>query len=163
VRAAGDRNVARHGGHIVAVAVNIGHLDVPAQRVWALWMDGRRYHEWVVGTSAVRDVDDTFPRPGSAIHYTVGRGPLRHEGHTEVLDVDEGRRLVLRAHAWPLGTADIDLRVSEDGDGRCTVTIDEWPSAGAGAVLHSPVSDGLIRLRNIVTLRRMQRAAATAR
>jgi uncharacterized protein YndB with AHSA1/START domain len=134
-------------------------MSVPVERVWTALADGHTYQDWVVGTSHIRDVDEGFPAVGSRIHYTVGRGPIRHEGHTEVLDVDEPKQLSLEAHAWPAGSVRIDLQLSADGDG-CLVVIDERPERGIAKALHNPLWDLTVRLRNVETLRRLERVAA---
>jgi uncharacterized protein YndB with AHSA1/START domain len=141
------------------MATNARQLEASKAAVWAVHSDGRRYAEWVVGTSRIRDADPDFPAPGARIHYTVGRRPLRHDGHTEVLAVDAGRRLELEAHAWPLGTARIVLRLT-DRAGGCRVEIEEHPKRGPAGRLHNPGLDLLIKLRNVETLRRLERAAA---
>lgn len=133
-------------------------MAVPPHAVWSVLCDGRTYSRWVVGTRAIRDVDDGFPTVGSALHYRVGRGPLAHEGHTEVLDVDDGRMIELEAHAWPVGSARIQITVEPDGVGSL-VTMDEHPLRGIAATLHNPVSDALLRKRNEVTLRRLESVA----
>jgi uncharacterized protein YndB with AHSA1/START domain len=126
--------------------------------VWAALSDGFTYSRWVVGTRMIRDVDAGWPAPGSKLHYRIGHGPLRHDGHTEVLSVDPGRRLELEAHAWPVGSARIELTLSAVGDG-CQVQIVEHPKRGAAAWLHNPLGDGLLRLRNVETLRRLEQVA----
>jgi uncharacterized protein YndB with AHSA1/START domain len=133
-------------------------MAVPSDAVWAALADGWTYSRWVVGTSAIRGVDATFPAVGSALHYRVGRGPLAHEGHTEVRDVAEGKRLELEAHGWPFGTVRIELHVAADGDGTL-VTLDEHPMRGIAATLHNPLADLLLRKRNELTLRRLERVA----
>lgn len=140
------------------MAINRRQMQVPREQVWAVLDDGHRYAEWVVGTSHIRDVDGGFPVSGSRIHYTVGRGPVRHEGHTEVQSVEPGRRLELEAHAWPLGTARIVLRLS-DGQPGCLVEIEEHPQRGLASTLNNPALDLLVKLRNVETLRRLERAA----
>jgi uncharacterized protein YndB with AHSA1/START domain len=126
--------------------------------VWRVLADGRTYADWVVGTSAIRDVDEAWPAFGSRLHYRVGRGPIRHDGHTEVCAVEPGRRLELEAHAWPAGTARIEMRLAAVADG-CLVTMVEHPARGVGAVLHNPVGDLLLKLRNVEALRRLERLA----
>lgn len=133
-------------------------MNAARDDVWATLSDGHSYSKWVVGTSDIRDVDDHWPARGSRLHYTVGRGPLRHEGHTEVLSVDPGRRLELEAHAWPLGSVRIELRLDDD-DERTRVTMVEHPARGAAAALHNPAGDLLLKLRNVETLRRLERLA----
>lgn len=139
------------------MAVNRRTFPVAADDVWSVLADGFQYDGWVVGTSGIRAVDDFFPEPGTRIHYVVGRGPIRHEGHTEVLDVTDGRQMVLEAHAWPLGSVYIRLDIEPDGDGQTNVTLTEHPHQGLAKQLHNPVFNWLIQLRNIQTLRRLER------
>jgi uncharacterized protein YndB with AHSA1/START domain len=141
------------------VATNRRQMHVSREQVWAVLSDGYRYAEWVVGTDHIRDVDSGFPVAGSRLHYTVGRGPLRHEGHTEVLSVDSGQRIELEAHAWPLGTVRIVLRLTNGHPG-CTVEIEEHPRRGLASRLYNPVLDLAVKARNVETLRRLERAAS---
>jgi uncharacterized protein YndB with AHSA1/START domain len=143
------------------VATNRRQMSVSREQVWAVLSDGHRYAEWVVGTDHIRDVDGGFPVVGSQLHYTVGRGPLRHEGHTEVLAVTVGKEIELEAHAWPLGTVRIVVRLSE-GDAGCSVEIEEHPLRGVARTLHNPLLDIALKARNVETLRRLERAAAQA-
>jgi uncharacterized protein YndB with AHSA1/START domain len=136
-------------------------MRVSCEQVWSVLSDGNRYAEWVVGADHIRDVDPGFPAAGSRLHYTVGVGPLRHDGHTEVLSVDTGQRLELEAHAWPLGTARIVLRLTNGHPG-CTVEIEEHARRGLASRLYNPVLDLVIKARNVETLRRLERAAASA-
>ncbi|HET7529885.1 MAG TPA: SRPBCC domain-containing protein [Mycobacteriales bacterium] len=140
------------------MARNRRRMPVSRQSLWATLSDGKAYARWVVGTSSIREVDDHWPAQGSRLHYSVGRGPLRHDGHTEVVSVDPGRRLEREAHAWPVGAARIEISLTDDGPGT-VVDIDEHPSRGAGALLHNPVTDLLLKLRNVEALRRLERHA----
>jgi uncharacterized protein YndB with AHSA1/START domain len=135
-------------------------MPVSREKVWDVLSDGMRYAEWVVGTDHIRDVDSSFPALGGRLHYTVGRGPLRHEGHTQVLSVDVARCIELEAHAWPLGTVRIVLRLNDTDDG-CLVEIEEHPRRGIAKTLDNPLFDLLIKARNVETLRRLERAATT--
>src|SRR4051812_8978903 len=143
------------------MATNSRTFAVPRDAVWGVLVDGYTYASWVVGTSAIRDVDAQWPAAGSQLHYRVGRGPLRHDGHTEVLSVDEGKRLELEAHAWPLGTARIEITVEDASNGGgpnggCRVVIVEHPAQGSAAALHNPIGDMLLKLRNVEALRRLE-------
>ncbi len=133
-------------------------MPVPLDAVWTTLSDGHQYSDWVVGTRRIRDVDEGFPAKGTRLHYSVGHGPLQHHGHTEVLDVDEGHRLVMEAHAWPVGTARIDLTLAPAGGGT-RVRIDERPGRGAAVWLHNPATDLFLKLRNVEALRRLDRLA----
>src|SRR3954447_22904512 len=140
------------------MAENRRCIPQPREAVWRVLSDGTTYSRWVVGTSAIRDVDETWPLPGSRLRYSVGRGPLRHDGHTEVLSAGEGHCLELEAHAWPLGTVRIVIRLEEDAGG-CLVTMVEHPARGVVGRLHNPVGDALLKLRNVEALRRLDRLA----
>jgi uncharacterized protein YndB with AHSA1/START domain len=138
-------------------------LGCSRDAVWRVLSDGNTYSRWVVGTSSIRAVDDAWPAVGSRLHYRIGRGPLTHDGHTEVLAMTPGSRLELEAHAWPLGTARIELLLA-DRDGHdtvgqpgCEVTMVEHPARGTAALLHNPLGDGLLKLRNVEALRRLER------
>jgi uncharacterized protein YndB with AHSA1/START domain len=145
------------------VATNRRVFSTPREAVWAALRDGHGYASWVVGTSEIRAVDATWPAVGSRLHYAIGRWPLRHEGHTEVLAMTEGSRLELEAHAWPAGTARIEMLLADGDDGGCVVTMVEHPARGTAAVLHNPVGDALLKLRNVEALRRLERVAASKR
>ena len=145
------------------MATNSRTFPVSRDAVWAVLVDGYTYATWVVGTSSIRDVDANWPAAGSQLHYRVGRGPLRHDGHTEVLSVDEGKRLELEAHAWPLGTARIELTLEDAPNGGCRVVMVEHPAQGSAAALHNPVGDGLLKLRNVEALRRLEKLATQRR
>ena len=141
------------------MATNTRTFAISREAVWRVLADGHTYSSWVVGTSAIRDVDNHWPALGSRLHYRVGRGPLSHDGHTEVLSVDDGSRLELEAHAWPLGTARIELTLKDAPNGGCLVHMVEHPAQGTAAMLHNPVGDGLLKLRNVETLRRLEKLA----
>jgi hypothetical protein len=131
----------------------MGGLDPEA--VFEVLRDGWVYHRWVVGTRAIRAVEDSWPEPGSRIHFTVGYGPLRKDDETRSLAYEPDERLELEAHAWPIGTARIDVRAERIHDGTL-VTITEHPHRGPAGVLHNPALDALIHLRNVETLRRLE-------
>lgn len=133
-------------------------MPVSRSSVWAVLSDGDVYGDWVVGTSGIRDVDDGFPTPGTSLHYSVGWRPLRHDGHTEVVDSTEGERLVLEAHAWPAGSMRIELRLY-DAPAGCRVWMSERPARGLAATLHNPLQDLVLRGRNVECLRRLERLA----
>lgn len=132
---------------------------MPATAVFAVLSDGFSYADWVVGTRMIRDVDSNFPAVGARLHYTVGWGPLRKDDETEVMACQPGHSLELRAKAWPAGTARIAIELQPAGDGT-VVSIDEHVAEGPALVLHNPVTDVSIWLRNQLTLRRLERLAA---
>ena len=143
------------GGVAVTRRVMSG-LDQGA--VFAVLRDGKSYEKWVVGTRAIRAVEPGWPEVGSALHYTVGYGPLRKDDETRSTAYEPDRRLELEAHAWPAGTARIELR-AEQTDGGTVVSIDEHPLRGPARLLHNPLVDLTIQARNVETLRRLERLA----
>ena len=76
-----------------------------------------------------------------------------------MLSVDDGRCLEMEAHAWPFGTARIEIRLDDAGTGACLVTMVEHPARGVAGLLHNPVGDALLKLRNVEALRRLDRMA----
>jgi uncharacterized protein YndB with AHSA1/START domain len=143
------------------MAINRRTMPLSPSAVWAVLADGFTYARWVVGTREIRNVDEHFPAVGSRLHYTVGHGPVRHEGHTEVVAIDEGRRLELQIVAWPAGAVKVVMSLEPKPAGMTEVTMVEHPVKGLGAVLHNPLGDLLLRLRNVETLRRLQAVATS--
>lgn len=126
--------------------------------VFDVLRDGGTYAHWVVGTRLIRTVEPGWPAVGTALHYTIGYGPLRKDDETRSRAYEPDRLLVLEARAWPAGTARIALRAEPVEDGTL-VTIDEHPERGPAKLLHNPVADLLIRTRNVETLRRLEAQA----
>jgi hypothetical protein len=124
--------------------------------VFGVLRDGWAYGDWVVGTRAIRAVDESWPEPGSRLHYTVGYGPLRKDDETRSIAYQPDARLELEARAWPAGSAYIELR-AEPIHGGTLVTITEHPHRGPARALHNPALEALIHLRNVETLRRLER------
>lgn len=130
--------------------------DADAHDAFEVLRDGKRYADWVVGTRKIRAVDPGWPQPGSAIHYTAGRGPARKDDITESVVYEPDRLLRLEAHAWPAGTARIVITAEEAGGG-VAVTIEEAPARGLLRLVHNPVLDLAIKARNVETLRRFEK------
>lgn len=128
------------------------------RQVFAVLRDGRSYADWVVGTRGIRAVEPGWPAPGSALHWTVGYGPLRKDDETRAVSCVPDAELVLEARAWPMGTARIALTLREEGDGT-VVTLDEEPARGLAKTLHNPLVDLAIKARNVETLRRLESQA----
>lgn len=122
--------------------------------VWSVLADGWLYATWVVGASRIRDVDPHWPAAGSRIHHSVGLWPVLINDHTEVLDSEPERRLVLRGRAWPAGEAHVHITV-EPGPGGTEITIREDVIAGPGRFVPKPVRQILFVPRNKEALRRL--------
>jgi hypothetical protein len=118
-------------------------------------VDPTTYPHWLIGAEEVRDVDATWPAPGSRFHHRVGVGPLALADHTEVLGIEHGSVLRLRVRARPLIAAVVTFRVVGDGD-RCVVTMEEEPTRRVIGNLVRPVLDPAIHMRNHRSLRRLE-------
>jgi uncharacterized protein YndB with AHSA1/START domain len=125
----------------------------PAQ-VWEVLADGWLYPLWVVGATRMRDVDDSWPAVGSRLHHSVGTWPLMLDDETEVEECRPESLLVLRAHAWPAGRADVTLRLQPVGT-ETEVVMEEHVASGPGALVPRPLQDPLLHRRNTEALRRL--------
>ena len=146
------------------MAVNRRVIDASKDDVWSVLADGWLYPLWVVGAARMRDVDDSWPEPGSRIHHSVGLWPLLINDYTEVLDVVTGESISLRARAWPLGEAQVEMRLKAVGS-KTEVEMEETPTAGPGRLVPPPAQGLTLKLRNHEALRRFayiveERAAA---
>jgi hypothetical protein len=131
--------------------------EIPASvdRLWEVLADGWTYAAWVVGASHIRDVDLSWPEPGSRLHHSVGPWPLLVKDYTEVLACERPTHLELRARTWPVGEARVVFDLEPQGTDRCTVTMTEYPTRGPAAWAHNPVFEALLGARNRETLRRL--------
>jgi uncharacterized protein YndB with AHSA1/START domain len=129
-------------------------IDATPDAVFAVVGDGWTYPSWVVGAVRIRAVDGAFPAPGSRLHHSVGVWPLMIEDHTEVTACDPGKRLVLRARAWPAGEAVVDVELEPDGDGTLVV-MREDAVAGPATLVPGRVRAAALVLRNAESLRRL--------
>jgi uncharacterized protein YndB with AHSA1/START domain len=128
----------------------------PPEQVWDVLSDGFAYAQWVVGTQEIRAVDDDWPQVGSAIHYTVGMGPVHFQGTTTVRRCEPGRQLGLEADGGPLGTARIVIDVYDWGKDT-VVVVDEHPLRGAAYRFHSTISDAVLLMRGRPMVRNLAR------
>ena len=124
------------------------------EQVWEVLADGWLYPLFVVGASRMRDVDESWPAVGARLHHSVGTWPLLIDDTTEVLEVEEGRRLLLKARGWPAGEAHVDISLRPDGDATL-VTMEEDATAGPGVLVPKPLRDAQLHWRNVEALRRL--------
>jgi uncharacterized protein YndB with AHSA1/START domain len=140
------------------MAINEIHIDAPPERVFAVLADWRSYGDWVVGSRKIRGADPGFPAAGTRFHHQVGVGPLNLNDHTSVLEVDQPRKLTLRAKARPLGTAVVDIELRREAGGT-RVYMREDPGDTLSAFVFNPVTHLLVRGRNVESLKRLKRLA----
>jgi uncharacterized protein YndB with AHSA1/START domain len=125
----------------------------PAQ-VWAVLADGWLYPSWVVGASRMRDVERSWPAPGSKLHHSVGAWPLLLDDRTEVIGAEPQKQLRLKAHGWPAGSAEVLIELEASGPGT-EVTIREDAVAGPAKLVPGPVRQAAVFPRNREALRRL--------
>ncbi len=129
-------------------------VSATPEQVWEVLADGWLYPLFVVGASRMRDVDESWPAVGARLHHSVGTWPLLIDDTTEVLEVEEGRRLLLKARGWPAGEAHVDISLRPDGDATL-VTMEEDATAGPGVLVPKPLRDAQLHWRNVEALRRL--------
>ena len=129
-------------------------MQATPDQVWEVLSDGWLYPLWVVGATRMREVDDHWPAPGSRLHHSVGTWPLTLDDITESVDSTPGARLVLEAHAWPAGRADVTITLHARG-AETEVVMEEHASAGPGALVPRALQDPLLTWRNVESLRRL--------
>lgn len=140
------------------MAENTVHIDASPDEVFAFFADGWSYADWVVGAKEVRQVEQEWPAPGSRFHHRVGAGPAALKDRTEVLELEEPKRLVLDARAYPLGRALVELLIEPDGMGTRVVMREHL--RGVPGIVNRLV-DPLIHVRNDESLRRLRTAIQT--
>jgi len=129
-------------------------MHATPEQVWEVLSDGWLFPLWVVGATRMREVDDSWPKPGSRLHHSVGTWPLTIDDITKVVDSTPGVRLELEAHAWPAGRADVTILLHPQG-AETEVVIEEQAVAGPGSLVPKLAQDPLLNWRNVETLRRL--------
>ena len=129
-------------------------VSATPEQVWEVLSDGWLYPLFVVGASRMRAVDESWPAVGARLHHSVGSWPMLIDDSTEVLEVDEGRRLLLKARGWPAGEAHVEISLRPDG-GSTQVTMEEDATAGPGLLVPKPLRDAQLHWRNVEALRRL--------
>jgi uncharacterized protein YndB with AHSA1/START domain len=142
------------------VATSHIQIDLPPERVWAVLATPATYADWVIGANTIRGADSNWPEQGSRFYHRVGFGPFKIEDHTEVIESDPSRHLVLRARARPAGTAIVDLRLEPLDDG-AYVTMIEEPGDPLSHLGINRLTDPLVRKRNDISLCRLKDIAVT--
>ena len=129
-------------------------IEALPERVWSVLADGWSYPLFVVGASRMRDVDPEWPAVGTRLHHSVGVWPALLDDSTEVLEVEPGSLLVLRARAWPAGAAQVQFQLSPLG-AATEVSLTEDAVSGPARLVPKPLRDVQLAWRNTETLRRL--------
>ena len=147
-------------GYAGCVATTRTVIGATRERVFEILADPSTYADWVVGSSEIRDADAEWPAVGSCFHHSVGVGPFRIKDNTKVIGVDRPRMLRMHARARPLGTACVELDLESEADGT-HVTMYETAGDPLSRLAINPLTDWLVHLRNVESLRRLKRIAET--
>jgi hypothetical protein len=134
-------------------------FDAAPADVFAVLVDPASYPDWLIGAKSIRDVDASWPEPGSRFHHRVGIGALTLSDCTEILAMEPGSMLQLRVRARPLIAAVVTFRVIGDRE-RCVVAMEEEPARRAIGNLVRPLMDPLVHVRNHRSLHRLSEFVA---
>src|ERR1700712_1916360 len=129
-------------------------MSCTAGQVVAVLSDGWLLGLWVGGASRIRDVEESWPAPGSTVQHSVGSWPALLDDTTTVKAVVANRSVRLQARAWPAGEADV-LSELHARPGGCRVSITEDAVKGPGTWLPKPIRSILLNRRNVESLRRL--------
>ncbi len=142
-------------GKSSAVAIVQRTIQAPPDRVFAVLADGWTYSDWVVGTAHIRDVDDTWPAPGSKLHHKAGPWPFSLQDSSTVVSMTPNKEMTLKAGLWPLGQVCIRFVLEPVGTNATRITMEEEFEAGPLLALRNKVNDLVLHRRNIESLRRL--------
>ena len=136
------------------MAVNRAVIAAPPEAVFAVLSDPAAFGAFVVGSKHVRRFDPSWPDRGSVFHHSLGVGPLVLRDLTRVEEVEENRRLVLRAQMRPFSVNRVafTLRPAEEGT---EVEVEEHAVEGPVAAVWNPLFEAGMGVRNQEMLRRL--------
>jgi uncharacterized protein YndB with AHSA1/START domain len=141
---------------------NVIEINAPIDVVFDVLLDAEQYPRWVVGAKRIRDVDDTWPAPGSAFHHAVGAGPAEVRDKTKVVEIEPPTRLMLEARFRPPGVACVELELEPLGPDRTRVIMLEHGLEVPGPIpsrVAQLLADPLVTVRNWLSLRRLKQLA----
>ena len=148
---------------MVAVAIVEKVIDAPPQQIFDVLADGWTYSDWVVGTVHVRDVDESWPQPGSRLHHRAGPWPFSLEDSSTVLSCEAPRKLAIKAGLWPGGEATVVFTLEPVAGNSTRVTIAEDFTAGPLRWVRNKLNDLVLHQRNKETLNRLSDIATRQR
>lgn len=140
------------------MTTNTRTIEASPDKVWGVLADGWLYPLWVVGATRMREVDETWPALGSKLHHSAGVWPLVVDDNTEVLEVNPGRSLRLRARGWPMGEAEVVITLTPEGL-RTRMDIAEDAVEGPGVLIPKVLRHPMIKWRNTEALVRFANLA----
>jgi hypothetical protein len=142
-------------GYSTVVAIVQRTVQASPDKVFAVLADGWSYSDWVVGTVHIRDVDPSWPAPGSKLHHKAGPWPLSLQDSSTVVSMTPDRELTLLAGLWPLGQARVRIRLEPEGAAATKVIMEEDFEAGPLLAVRNKINDLVLHRRNVESLRRL--------
>ena len=139
------------------MAITRRSMEADPEEVFGALLDPYMYAEWVVGAKSIRGADEHWPAVGSAFNHRIGAGEAEVKDKSEILELDSPNRIALRTFVRPFGIARVVIEAAREGDGRARVSIFEEPEIGTRMRLLARLVDPLIHLRNVESLRRLER------
>jgi len=122
--------------------------------VFDVLADGWSFATWVVGAARIREVDESWPAPGSGIHHSVGLWPLLIDDTTTVEELNRPRDLTLKVRAWPGGAGRVRITCqAQSAD--TMVVMEEEATSGPARLVPPPIENALLTWRNEEALRRL--------
>ena len=140
------------------MARNETFIAAPPSRVYEVLSNPEHYGEWVVGSREIRSADSDWPAVGTRFRHASGPPVIGSEDDTTVTNTLAPVMLELHAQVRPYPGADVIMYLQPDADGT-RVTMIEDPASAVLNVLIGPVGHGLIKLRNVESLRRLKELA----
>ena len=138
------------------MATTLRFIEATPTAIFDTLVDPYAYAHWVVGSKEIRGADDDWPAVGSAFYHRVGSAGLEVKDKSEVIQLDPPHWMALRTYVRPLGIAIVAIDI-DPHEGGSLVTIHEVPHPGTRLNALSRLLDPLIHLRNIESLRRLDR------
>ncbi|GAA2866618.1 polyketide cyclase [Actinoplanes cyaneus] len=130
-------------------------IQAPPERVFAVLADGWTYSDWVVGTTHIRNVEESWPKVGSRLHHKAGPWPLSLHDSSTVLECVPDRQLKIRAGLWPLGEAIVNIVLEPEAGNRTRVVMHEDFQSGPLLWVRNKINDLVLHQRNVEALRRL--------
>jgi len=106
----------------------------------------------------MREVDEHWPAVGAKLHHSAGVWPLVVDDNTEVLDVDPGHSVRLRARGWPMGEAEVVITLTPTGS-VTRMDLAEDAVKGPGRFVPGFLRHPMIKWRNVEALDRFANIA----
>lgn len=122
--------------------------------VWSIIADGWSYAAWVVGASRIRAVAASWPDQGAMVHHSAGSWPLLLDDNTEVIAVEVGAMIRLKARTRPFGEAVVEIEIAPDASGSL-ITMREDASDGPARLIPRPLRQAALAPRNTESLLRL--------